>query len=174
MQDSSLSSEQTMQALEFIVHFLGDITQPLHDEALEVGGNDIDVTFNGTSTNLHHIWDTGMLEKLVGGGTISDAQTWATTLTNEIQSGNYSSQKFSWTSGISLSDVKTGAMTWATDANKFVCNPVLAGGDSAVENGDLGGDYYKAAVPIFSEQFAKGGYRLAAWLELLATGSTDL
>jgi hypothetical protein len=35
--------------------FVGDIHQPLHDENLEYGGNDIDVTFDGTSTNLHHI-----------------------------------------------------------------------------------------------------------------------
>lgn len=43
-------------ALKWIIHFLGDIHQPLHDEALEVGGNGIDVTYDGESTNLHHIW----------------------------------------------------------------------------------------------------------------------
>jgi hypothetical protein len=37
------------------IQFVGDIHQPLHDENLDVGGNDIDVTFGGTSTNLHHI-----------------------------------------------------------------------------------------------------------------------
>ena len=37
------------------IQFIGDIHQPLHDEKLDVGGNDIDVTFDGTSTNLHHI-----------------------------------------------------------------------------------------------------------------------
>lgn len=31
----------------FLVHFVGDITQPLHDEAYEVGGNDVDVTYQG-------------------------------------------------------------------------------------------------------------------------------
>lgn len=45
-----------MEALEFLVHFIGDITQPLHDENLEVGGNDIDVTFDGEDTDLHGIW----------------------------------------------------------------------------------------------------------------------
>lgn len=163
-----------MQALEFLVHFLGDITQPLHDEALEVGGNDIDVTFDGESTNLHHIWDTNMLEKLVGGGTITDAHSWATKLTTEIKSGDYSSQKSSWIQGSSLSDVQGSALTWASDANKFVCSTALKGGESAVEKGDLGGDYYEAAIPIFTEQIAKGGYRLAAWLNLIATGSTGL
>lgn len=36
--DKSLSADQRTDALKFIVHFLGDIHQPLHDEALELGG----------------------------------------------------------------------------------------------------------------------------------------
>lgn len=43
--DGRLSATNTNQALMFLVHFLGDITQPLHDEALDVGGNTITVTF---------------------------------------------------------------------------------------------------------------------------------
>lgn len=35
-----------------IHQFLGDIHQPLHDEALDIGGNTISVTFGGTTTNL--------------------------------------------------------------------------------------------------------------------------
>lgn len=56
VQSSSLSATQVNYALRFLVHFLGDITQPLHDEAIKVGGNDIDVTYAGKSNNLHHIW----------------------------------------------------------------------------------------------------------------------
>lgn len=37
------------------IQFIGDIHQPLHDEGLDLGGNEIDVTFDGSSTNLHHI-----------------------------------------------------------------------------------------------------------------------
>ena len=35
--------------------FLGDIGQPLHVEALEVGGNDIDAICGGKKTNLHAV-----------------------------------------------------------------------------------------------------------------------
>lgn len=56
-----------MEAMEFLIHFLGDITQPLHDEAEEVGGNDISVTWDGATTNLHACWDTQMVEKIAGG-----------------------------------------------------------------------------------------------------------
>lgn len=50
MTDSDLSSEQIAEALKFIVHFVGDITQPLHDEAYETGGNEVDVTYQGSCT----------------------------------------------------------------------------------------------------------------------------
>lgn len=53
LQDSSTSSVDLLNAMRFVIHFVGDIHQPLHDEALDVGGNTIDVTYNGDSRNLH-------------------------------------------------------------------------------------------------------------------------
>ena len=51
----------------FLVHFIGDITQPLHDENLDVGGNTITVTFDGfDDDNLHVDWDTYMPELYIG------------------------------------------------------------------------------------------------------------
>lgn len=47
--DGRLSATNTQQALKFLVHFVGDITQPLHDEAYELGANDVDVTYQGTT-----------------------------------------------------------------------------------------------------------------------------
>jgi hypothetical protein len=44
-----------MRYVLYLDHFLGDIGQPLHVEAYEVGGNDIDVTCGGQSTNLHAV-----------------------------------------------------------------------------------------------------------------------
>ena len=115
-----------------------------------------------------------MLEKLVGGYALSDAQDWAQNLTDEIQSGSYQSQASGWISGLDLSDAQGTALTFAQDANTFVCSYVLKGGESAVEGKDLGGDYYESAIPIFTQQIAKGGYRLAAWLNLIVTGSTGM
>ena len=42
--DTSLSASQRLDAMKFIVHFVGDIHQPLHDEAIDVGGNTVNVT----------------------------------------------------------------------------------------------------------------------------------
>lgn len=50
--DGRLSATNVNQALMFLVHFVGDITQPLHDEAYEVGANDVDVTYQGMWANL--------------------------------------------------------------------------------------------------------------------------
>jgi hypothetical protein len=51
--DGRLSAANTQEALKFLIHFTGDLTQPLHDEAYEVGGNDIEVTYQGYKDNLH-------------------------------------------------------------------------------------------------------------------------
>lgn len=170
VQATSLSAEEVNYALRFLVHFVGDITQPLHDEAFEVGGNDVDVEFNGDQTNLHHIWDTEMPEKLRGGYAISDAESWATNLTEEINSGIYKSQAASWVSGLDLTDPKSTAMTWATDANKYVCSVVMPDGvDVLNKTGtDLYPSYYNSAIDTVELQIAKAGYRLAAWLDAIA------
>jgi len=50
-------------ALEFLTHFVGDVHQPLHVSYLyDLGGNDVKVEFFGTQTNLHHVWDTNMID----------------------------------------------------------------------------------------------------------------
>jgi len=62
---SSTSSDVDKQnALKFIVHFVGDIHQPLHvGRPDDHGGNSIKVMFMGKSMNLHSLWDSGMISK---------------------------------------------------------------------------------------------------------------
>ncbi|RDW78340.1 putative nuclease S1 [Coleophoma crateriformis] len=174
VQSSKVSAAEKVIATKFLVHFLGDIHQPLHDEQLQVGGNGIAVTFGGTSTNLHHIWDTEIPEKYVGGYALADAKSWATTLTTAIKTGTYKSSAASWLKGMDITDAQASALVWASDANSYVCSTVLVDGLTAVEGVDLSGAYYTAALPIVKLQIAKAGYRLAAWLNLIATGSTGL
>ncbi|KAI6037608.1 S1/P1 nuclease [Pisolithus marmoratus] len=45
-------------ALKFLIHFLGDMHQPLHLTGRDRGGNDNKVSFDGRVTNLHSLWDT--------------------------------------------------------------------------------------------------------------------
>lgn len=166
--DGRLSAANTAEALKFLVHLLGDVTQPLHDEALDVGGNTITVTFDGyDDDNLHSDWDTYIPEKLVGGSALTDAQTWADELITDIDSGIYKSVAASWIAGDDPDSAVDSAMTWATDANAFVCSVVMPDGVAALQTGDLYPTYYNSVTPTISMQIAKGGYRLANWLNLI-------
>jgi len=50
--------------LEFLVHYLGDVHQPLHiSYADDEGGNKVLASFFGTETNLHAVWDTKIIQK---------------------------------------------------------------------------------------------------------------
>ena len=61
--DRSNSPAVRAEALAFIVHFVGDIHQPLHaDYRHDAGGNDFQVRWRGRGTNLHRVWDSLMLD----------------------------------------------------------------------------------------------------------------
>lgn len=166
--DGRLSAANTQQALQFLVHFVGDVTQPLHDEAYETGGNGVDVTYQGYADNLHSDWDTYIPETLVGGDSLADAQSWAAALIAEIDSGNYTSTASSWVAGDAVDAALDTALAWASDANAYVCAVVMPDGAAALTAlDDLYPDYYNSVVPTIELQIAKGGYRLANWLNLI-------
>jgi hypothetical protein len=51
-------------ALKFIVHFAGDIHQPLHvGRPSDRGGNSIKLSYEGYNSNLHQLWDSLMITK---------------------------------------------------------------------------------------------------------------
>ena len=49
--------------LKLLVHFIGDIHQPMHaGRKADKGGNNIELTWFGEPTNLHRLWDTDLIE----------------------------------------------------------------------------------------------------------------
>ncbi len=49
--------------LKLLVHFIGDIHQPLHaGRKADKGGNDINISWFGESTNLHRLWDSDLID----------------------------------------------------------------------------------------------------------------
>jgi hypothetical protein len=61
--DDHASREHRVNALKYVVHFVGDIHQPMHvSRAEDKGGNTIQVQYDGQGTNLHSLWDTRMLK----------------------------------------------------------------------------------------------------------------
>lgn len=60
--DHTQSAAARLEALKFVVHFVGDIHQPLHaGDRDDLGGNRYQVQFEGRGTNLHRVWDSGLL-----------------------------------------------------------------------------------------------------------------
>jgi nuclease S1 len=58
--------ELRVESLKFLVHFVGDVHQPLHAiDNHDRGGNDVKVAAlrgeEGRATNLHSAWDTGLI-----------------------------------------------------------------------------------------------------------------
>lgn len=59
---STASDETKLKALKYLVHFVADVHQPLHaGYADDKGGNMYQVRAFGRGTNLHALWDTGLI-----------------------------------------------------------------------------------------------------------------
>jgi len=62
LKNAKASADEREVALKFLVHFVGDLHQPLHaGRPTDTGGNSIKVVFMGKSMNLHSLWDSGMI-----------------------------------------------------------------------------------------------------------------
>lgn len=57
------TKEQKAFHLKLLVHFIGDLHQPMHvGISDDKGGNDFQVRWYNDGTNLHSVWDTRMIE----------------------------------------------------------------------------------------------------------------
>lgn len=65
---STASDAERLKALKYLVHFVADVHQPLHvGYADDRGGNKYSVRVFERGTNLHALWDTGLIEQWLGG-----------------------------------------------------------------------------------------------------------
>lgn len=65
--DKSLPAAQRLEALAFLVHFVGDIHMPLHSgDNNDRGGNDVDAIYGEAPVNnLHSLWDGPQAERAI-------------------------------------------------------------------------------------------------------------
>lgn len=62
--DSAASREQRRDALMFLIHFVGDVHQPMHcGQPADRGGTDIHLECFGKPVNLHELWDHTLIER---------------------------------------------------------------------------------------------------------------
>ncbi|KAJ3314547.1 hypothetical protein HDV04_006086 [Boothiomyces sp. JEL0838] len=161
-----------LDALRFLIHFFGDITQPLHNSNRDVGGNSDKINYKGANTNLHHIWDTEMVQDRIAQN--SDQATYVNNLISSITSGSYASQAASWISQHSYNagsqyGNNLASIDYSIDSDTYGCSYVWSNYD-ANPSQDFSGSYFSGAASIIDVQLAKGGYRLAQHLNAAFAG----
>lgn len=63
LKNKSLAKDKKAMYLKLLIHIVGDIHQPLHvGRPEDRGGNDIKVTWFGSATNLHSVWDSRLID----------------------------------------------------------------------------------------------------------------
>lgn len=61
--DPALARPARREALKLVLHYIGDLHQPLHaGNGTDRGGNDFVVRYFGSPTNLHRVWDSQMID----------------------------------------------------------------------------------------------------------------
>jgi hypothetical protein len=188
-----LEKEEQNDAFKFLLHFIGDITQPLHMEDKR-GGTRLMVQWGKPGSKmetLHEVWDALIIKKLINykaprgadPDNVNDkkfALGWATELKEALDN---SAVDLAATECVNIGQAEECALKWAGEANKFVCSYALKYGENLGPDdpkddddcqwkwkgpGDLSKEYHDGAVPIVTDLVAKAGWRLGAWVNALA------
>jgi S1/P1 Nuclease len=159
----STDPEERIMALKFVLHFVGDIHQPLHSSDHEDrGGNEIKVIADGIAHHsrdeLHGYWDTQFVE-----GVGSSAPALATKLIEDITLADVTN----WSSGM--------PQDWAMEAFKvsqrdtYGRPPLSKGGKNPHH---LDAAYVAQAEKDVAMQLSRAGVRLAYVLNEALGGSS--
>ena len=144
-------------ALKFIVHFIGDLHQPLHATGVAAGGNTIKVRVFGQEDcsddparsfpcNLHSVWDSRLISRKN-----LDDQTYVAALKKLIADKKLGAQP-------------STAVQWANESLALAKEAIVTDGTNVDEA------YYRRHIGEIDERLALAGVRLAADLNrILAT-----
>ena len=150
LRDPTANKTERQQALKFLVHFIEDLSQPLHvGDTSSRGGNLIQIRFYNVGANLHRVWDSQIMERHT-----TNEQVWLWDL-NGVTNPKLAAE---WSKGT--------PEDWATDtlqvAKKAYC---LLGTNTVIPSGTkLGDEYCNMALPLIQKQLAKAGVRVVAVL----------
>jgi hypothetical protein len=136
---------QKAEALKFIVHFIGDLHQPMHVSREEdKGGNTIQLNYDGNGTNLHALWDSKLI----------DHQG----LTYEQMAATYDhatpAQVKQWQS--------EPLIQWIWES--YQASSKLYAEVDAMKSRAIDDSYYEAHIGIVQDRIEKAGIRLAGVL----------
>lgn len=144
LKSGKLSKEEQAQSLKFLVHLMGDLHCPMHlGHKSDLGGNRWQVQYFGKGTNIHSVWDSGLVES---------AHKW--TYSEWVdQIDTFSKQENKKT-------VEGDPASWAEQTYE-ICREVY---DSTPVGSKLSYDYVSKWTPTVEQQLLRAGLRLAAVL----------
>lgn len=156
LKDTTQERDARREALIFVVHFMGDLHQPMHaaggmvkDEktgemVMDRGGNSVKIRLLGVETNLHSAWD-GLLVDW-GPRTVDDYADYL--LSYEMR-------------GRSVEEIQRGTLVeWFNESHYAAVHHAYD-----IGNGTLGAEYAKKNSGIIYERLLRGGLRLRRVLE---------
>lgn len=156
------------QALLFLSHFMGDIHEPLHvGFTSDEGGNTIQLHWYKRKSNLHHVWDSYIIEKAMKEYYDNDLEVMIEAIQKNI-SGSWSDEVPAWEKCQGHDVVCPGE--YADESIVIACKWAYK---DAEEDSVLEDDYFLSRLPILERQLAKGGVRLAATLNRIFGSKED-
>ena len=145
LESESTSDEDKSFYLKLLIHFVGDIHQPMHIGRYEDrGGNRVNVKWFGRNTNLHRLWDSDMIN--------SYGMSYS-----EFAKNLPSPEK------LEIEFERDDLIDWVNDIHSNTRD--IYKGVSAGDN--LGYEYQYKNFPTVKKLILKGGLRLAAVLNYL-------
>jgi hypothetical protein len=179
LRDASRPASARAQALRYVIHFAGDVAQPLHaSDNHDQGGNCTSIAFFAEQKprNLHAIWDTQLIARALDADHLTQPQ-YARKL-DERFAGDWSEWgeskanflAWAWDShgiaeSVAYGDLKPRIPTEpaaAGPADKEACS--IEREHVSAMHISIGASYDAEALPVVREQLAKAGYRLAGLL----------
>lgn len=172
-------------ALIFLVHFVGDVHQPLHvGYGYDLGGNTVDVEFFGQQTNLHHVWDDNIIYKWVdtwedGASQLEQMASNETDTVKEYESITspviWADESFHYVRSTCYNFTDNGESDIFANGNqqmRFRQPLKQARGNRVSINGDvpdLTQKYYDVNLPIIQQRLIAAGVRLGTLLNAILT-----
>jgi hypothetical protein len=149
--DPAISRGERRVALQFLLHLVGDLHQPLHasDDHDQGGNRKLASGPNIGSDNLHHDWDTEFVARLGG----SDAD-----ISRALIARTSDADRARWSSGTPLD--------WAVETYAVSRQHTYGLLPAASEGGavQLSQAYIDDATAVTAEQLSKAGVRVAFML----------
>lgn len=152
--DPKTGMEERREALKFLVHFIGDLHQPLHVGAEEDrGGNLVPVLWRGRPTNLHAVWDGRIFS-----GRPDETHLWG----RRLQRGLTEEEKAEIASGTPYDWMVESGLIARRYAYSHLPEPPP--GEEEDFRPELSGEYAEMMQPHFKDQLLRAGLRLGRLL----------